>query len=390
MYRNDSLSSDALIQAKVDAICVRALFARARKGAMLAPLAMLFIGWMEKDVVSTPILVAWMIVNAIAGLFNFLLTSHLLKHPPPDERMAYWHQWEFVIRLSQGVIWGSAAILFHVESPNSLGNDLSVLVVLVSVSAVTLVNIASSTRILAGFCVGILLIPAAYYFWIGGTTHTMFGFGLILLLLVELETGREAYRQFAGGVRWGVLNKETSMQLEIRNRELDELNQQLSTIAIHDKLTGLYNRHFIVEQLAMQHDLFLRYGTACSLVLLDLDHFKQVNDMHGHAAGDSTLVAFSRCVEKELRHGDIFARYGGEEFLLVLPSIDLDAALQLANRIRVKIASAPLVEQPMLLTVTASFGVAQLRIDESVEQWLNRADKALYRAKGSGRNCVMT
>ena len=390
MYRNDSLSSDALIQAKVDAICVRALFARARKGAMLAPLAMLFIGWMEKDVVSTPILVAWMIVNAIADLINFLLTSHLLKHPPPDERMAYWYQWEFVIRLSQGVIWGSAAILFHVEGSNSLVNDLSVLVVIVSVSAVILVNIASCTRILAGFSVGILLIPAAYYFWIGGTTHTMFGFGLILLLLVEVETGREAYRQFAEGVRWGVLNKETSMQLEIRNRELDELNQQLSTIAIHDKLTGLYNRHFIVEQLAMQHDLFLRYGTACSLVLLDLDHFKQVHDMPGHTAGDSTLVAFSRCVEKELRHGDIFARYGGEEFLLVLPSIDLDAALQLANRIRVKIASAPLVEQPMLLTVTASFGVAQLRIDESVEQWLNRADKALYRAKGNGRNCVMT
>jgi len=389
MYRNDTLSSNAVVQAKVDAICIRALFSRARKGAMLAPFAMLFMVWMEKDVLSIPVLVGWLIVNAIPDLFNFLLTSHLLKHPPPDEKMAYWHQWEFAIRLTQGLIWGSTAILFHIEGTNSLVNDLSVLVVLVSVSAVILVNIASSIRILTGFSLGILLIPAAYYFWLGGPTHILFASGLLLLLWVELETGREAYRQFAEGVRWGVLNKETSMQLEIRNRELDELNQQLSTIAIHDKLTGLYNRHFIVEQLEMQHDLFLRYGTACSLVLLDLDHFKQVNDFHGHAVGDATLIAFSRCVENELRHGDIFARYGGEEFLLVLPTIDLDAALQLSNRIRLKIASAPMIEQPDTLTVTASFGVAQLRIDESVGEWLDRADKALYRAKGNGRNCVM-
>lgn len=389
MYRNSSASSDIAVQAKVDAICIRALFSRARKGAMLAPFAMLFMVWMEKDVVRMPVLVGWLLVNAIPDLFNFLLTSHLLKHPPPDEKIAYWHQWEFAIRLTQGLIWGAAAVLFHVEGANSLVNDLGVLVVLVSVSAVILVNIASSTRILAGFSFGILLIPAAYYFWLGGATHILFGFGLLLLLWVELETGREGYRQFAEGVRWGVLNKENSMQLEIRNRELDELNQQLSTIAIHDKLTGLYNRHFIVEQLEMQHDLFLRYGTACSLVLLDLDHFKMVNDMYGHAGGDATLVAFSQCVENELRHGDIFARYGGEEFLLVLPKIDLDAALQLSNRIRLKIASAPMLGEPMQLSVTASFGVAQLRIDESVGDWLDRADKALYRAKENGRNCVM-
>lgn len=389
MYRNDALSSDAVVQAKVDAICIRALFARARKGAMLAPFAMLFLVWMEKDVLSVPVLAGWFIVNVIPDIFNFLLTSHLLKHPPPDERMAYWHQWEFYIRIVQGLIWGSAAILFHIEGENSLVNDLSVLVVLVAVSAVILVNIASSIRIMTGFGIGILVIPATYYFWLGGSTHILFGFGLLLLLWVELEIGREAYRQFAEGVRWGVINKETSMQLEIRNRELDELNQQLSTIAIHDKLTGLYNRHFIVEQLEMQHDLYLRYGTACSLVLLDLDYFKQVNDVYGHTGGDATLVAFSKCVENELRNGDIFARYGGEEFLLVLPTIDLDAALQLANRIRLKIASTPMLLQPKPLSVTASFGVAQLRIDETVGDWLDRADKALYRAKENGRNCVM-
>lgn len=358
-------------------------------GAILAPLAMLFLCWVEKDVVSLFLAMAWLTLNISPYVINFVLTSHLLKHAPADQRIPYWHNWELVIRTAQGLCWGSAAIFFHVEGTDSFVNDLSVLTVQITVSAVTMVNLAPSLRTLVGFSSGILLIPAAYYFWLGDTQHVMFAFGLLILWVVELETGRNVNRQFAEGVRWGVVNEETSRQLESRNRELDELNQQLSTIAIHDKLTGLYNRHFVVDQLEMQQDLFLRYGSPCSLVLLDIDHFKQVNDVHGHAVGDDTLVAFSRCVEKVLRHGDIFARYGGEEFVLVLPVTYLEAALQFADRIRKLIASKPLLEQPVQLSITASFGVAQLKPGESVVEWLSRADQALYKAKAGGRNCVM-
>lgn len=358
-------------------------------GAILAPLAMLFLCWVEKDVVSLFLAMAWLTLNISPYVINFVLTSHLLQHAPADQRIPYWHNWELVIRTAQGLCWGSAAIFFHVEGADSFVNDLSVLTVQITVSAVTMVNLAPSLRTLAGFSSGILLIPAAYYFLLGDTQHVMFAFGLLILWVVELETGRNVNRQFAEGVRWGVVNEETSRQLESRNRELDELNQQLSTIAIHDKLTGLYNRHFVVDQLEMQQDLFLRYGSPCSLVLLDIDHFKQVNDVHGHAVGDDTLVAFSRCVEKVLRHGDIFARYGGEEFVLVLPVTYLEAALQFADRIRKLIASKPLLEQPVQLSITASFGVAQLKPGESVVEWLSRADQALYKAKAGGRNCVM-
>lgn len=376
-------------QAKINALCVRALFARARKGAMLAPLATLFMGWMVKDWVPLPVILGWVALTTLPDLVNFFLTSFLLKHPPPDERMPYWHNWQLGIRALVGMCWGLAIVFFHVDSANSFNNDLKVMVVLITVSAVTMVNISPSLRTLAGFSFGILLIPAAYCFWLGDTQHVLFGFGLVMLWAVELETGRDAYSQFIEGVRWGVLNQETSKQLEDRNRQLDELNQQLNTIAIHDKLTGLYNRHFVVEQLEHQHDLFVRYGTVCSIVMLDIDFFKRVNDVHGHAIGDSVLIAFSRKIEGELRQGDIFARYGGEEFLLVLPVTDLDAALQLANRIRSKVSGEPLVLQPVPLVTTASLGVAQVRADETVAEWLNRADQSLYRAKESGRNCVM-
>lgn len=356
---------------------------------MLAPFPMLFLCWLEKDVVSMPLILGWVIINTVPNFISFLVSSHVLKHPPADERMPYWHNWQLLIRLIQGLCWGVAVLFFHVEGENSFINDLSVLIVLIAVSAVSMVNMAPSLRTLVGYSSTILLIPAGYYFWLGDTQHVLFAFGLLLQWIVELEAGRDAYRQFVEGVRWGVINQEISTQLEMRNNQLDELNQQLSTIAIHDKLTGLYNRHFIVEQLAMQHDLFVRYGTVCSVVLLDIDYFKQVNDRHGHAAGDNVLVAFSRRIERELRQGDIFARYGGEEFMLVMPITDLDAALHLANRILGEIAGTPLIDQPIPLNITASFGVAQLRSGEAVEDWLNRADQALYRAKGNGRNCVM-
>ncbi|MFA6903296.1 MAG: GGDEF domain-containing protein [Gallionellaceae bacterium] len=375
-------------QSRIDALCVRALFERALMGAMLAPLAILFLCWVEKDVVGLNLAIAWLTLNIFPYVINFFLTSHLLRHPPADKQIPYWHNWELVIRTTQGLFWGSAAIFFHVEGENSFVNDLSVLVVQITVSAVTMVNLAPSLRTLAGFSSGILLIPAAYYFWLGDTQHMMFAFGLLILWVVELETGRNVNRQFAEGVRWGAVNEETSRQLESRNRELDELNRQLNTIAIHDKLTGIYNRHFVVEQLEMQHDLFQRYGSPCSLVMLDIDHFKQVNDVHGHAVGDHTLVAFSRCVEKSLRHGDVFARYGGEEFMLVLPVTYLEAALQFSDRIRSLIAGKPLLEYPVSLSITASFGVAQLKPGEAVEDWVSRADQALYKAKASGRNCV--
>lgn len=376
-------------RAEVEAYCVRTLFERARLATMLAPLGTLFIFWVVHDVVSLPLVLGWMAVNTLPDAFTFLLTSRLLKNPPPQERIAYWHNWQVALRAMQGLCWGAAAVIFHADGTTFAVNDMIILLVLISISASSVVNMAPSFRTLVAFCASILAIPILYYFSLGDALYVKVAVGLCILLLVEMQFGWDAYRQFSGGVHQLVLNQQIRKQLETRNGELDGANQKLRVIAIHDQLTGLHNRHFIVDQLERQRELFMRHGNACSIVLFDIDHFKQVNDRYGHAVGDDVLVAFSRRVEELLRQGDTLGRYGGEEFMLVLPMTGLEAALHLADRVRNAMAACPVVDRPEPITVTASFGVSQLGRGDSVDDWLLRADEALYRAKDQGRNCAV-
>jgi diguanylate cyclase (GGDEF)-like protein len=368
--------------------CVRTLFERARKAALQAPMGTLFIGWIGMGTVSQPLLLGWMLLNTLPDAVTFWLTSRLLKNPPPDEHLRTAHNWQILLRFLQGLSWGAAAVILHIAGSSPL-SELTVLSVLISISAVSIVNMSPSLRTLAGFSLSLLGLPLIYYLWLGDAQHLTFVVGLLIVLIIEAQFGWDACRQFSDGMRQLVLNRKISRQLELRNRQLDELNQQLSIVATQDKLTGLYNRHFIVGQLEHQYDLFVRYGNVCSIVLLDVDFFKQVNDRYGHAVGDEVLVAVSRRIEGQLRHGDFLGRYGGEEFMLLLPMTNQEAAMQLAQRIRSALADVPLLDQPVSLTVTASFGVAQLRGGEAIDGWLLRADQALYRAKEHGRNCVM-
>jgi diguanylate cyclase (GGDEF)-like protein len=142
--------------------------------------------------------------------------------------------------------------------------------------------------------------------------------------------------------------------------------------------------------LKRQYEMFGRYGTVCSIVLIDIDHFKRVNDSFGHGVGDTVLVSLARCVEPLLRQGDFFGRHGGEEFILVLPMTNGVAAAQLAERIRNKLKECDLLAgQKDAWRISASFGVAEIRAGESLEAWLTRADQALYRAKEHGRDRVV-
>ncbi|MBU1424758.1 MAG: GGDEF domain-containing protein [Gammaproteobacteria bacterium] len=375
-------------RSEVYTLSVRALAERIHLANILSPLGTLFLVWYEKDTASLSSLFAWAVSISLIQAVTFGNTGRLLRHSIPEEKVRYWHNGQTVWSVLEGMCWGSAAIFFHSAGSANLVNDVTVLIVIIIVACLSIFALAPSYRTFISFTSSALLVPAAFYFWSGDINNTPYIIGIFTLLLALVILGRVSNRDFVEGVRRLVLIQRISKQLEQRNRQLDDLNRQLNAVAIHDQLTGLYNRHFIVDQLERQHESFARYGNACSIVMVDIDLFKQVNDRYGHLVGDEVLVAFSRLMESMMRQGDLIGRFGGEEFLLVLPMTDAAEATQLAQRIHARLASAPLVDQPAMLVVTASFGVAQIRNGESIDDWLQRSDQAMYRAKESGRNCV--
>ncbi len=163
--------------------------------------------------------------------------------------------------------------------------------------------------------------------------------------------------------------------------------QHIAALATHDALTGLWNRRQIDLDLEAAVKHAERQGSALCVALVDVDHFKNINDRHGHAMGDEVLKAVAGCLQGSLRGGDQVARFGGEEFLLLLPATTMAQATALAERLRARLEvmqALPAGERP----VTASFGLAAWRGGESAADLVRRADQALYRAKGSGRNRV--
>ena len=180
----------------------------------------------------------------------------------------------------------------------------------------------------------------------------------------------------------------TSTGILLMHKErADELTYRL---AATDPLTGVYNRRTFIELAGMALARAQRTRTPLSLVMLDLDHFKRVNDRHGHLVGDEVLKSFVRLVETCLRREDLLVRFGGEEFCVLLPEATLEGAMVLAERIRNLVAETTLAVDKTAVKVTVSSGVDSIRGGEqsSVETLLERADQALYRAKTAGRNQV--
>ncbi len=168
-----------------------------------------------------------------------------------------------------------------------------------------------------------------------------------------------------------------------------EKQVELIGLATKDPLTGMNNRLGLDRAAARHMEAASGSGVPLSLMLLDLDHFKQINDQHGHHAGDVVLNAVAARIEEALRDSDTAFRVGGEEFLVLLPGADLEQARQVAERLRRKIAAAPFPIEQRRLWLTASFGVVEWRIgQENWQQCMQRADRALYRAKNAGRDRV--
>lgn len=187
--------------------------------------------------------------------------------------------------------------------------------------------------------------------------------------------------------------------LSRRNSELAAALAKNRRLAVHDDLTGTYNRRHIMQMLEQEQLRAQRTGRGFSLCLMDLDHFKRINDCHGHLAGDEVLRQFALLVLGEIRTLDRvgrdnalgeenFGRFGGEEFLLLMPETDLDGAHVCIERIRRKVAGTPFQVEGKPVTLTMSCGLAVFRPGEDLRATLARADQALYQAKEAGRDRV--
>lgn len=187
--------------------------------------------------------------------------------------------------------------------------------------------------------------------------------------------------------QWLILSVFILVFLLYRFYVLRQYNEKLKRLTITDNLTQIYNRMKLDSELEQQANLYQRYQQSFSIMIIDIDHFKQVNDQYGHQSGDVVLVEFTQVIQKHIRKTDIFGRWGGEEFMLIIPNTDIHKALIQAEKLRLLVAKHNF---KVLGHLTASFGVAQFdEENNTIQKLISKADKALYEAKNQGRNRVV-
>jgi len=184
----------------------------------------------------------------------------------------------------------------------------------------------------------------------------------------------------------------TGKRIVTLERSLRAANEENRRLSVTDPLTGVHNRRFLMEQLPREIDRASRYGRQLSMVMCDVDHFKLVNDQHGHLTGDEVLKLVAASLQKNVRTSDWIARYGGEEFVIVLPETPISNAQRVAEHLRAGIGMAPLATTSAAIAVTASFGVTGWEKlvpgSATLDELIGRCDSCLYTSKSLGRNRV--
>jgi len=345
-------------------------------------------------------IVVWVILTFFINFYT-IYTSFQFNHSLPSYQIKFFRRRQHFLHILSGLAWSSAFLILAAPFDAETGTYRVAAVVAILIAISSASKAASFTGML-GFVVGAASL-SAWHFLSNFDSFSWWFFGLMGLITVTLMFGWMMAGYIHKHAETRLLNlgyidelralneklEKTNEDFIKRNLELQDIQEQLKMLASNDALTGLYNRRYILERIEEKLPEIRRYQLDCCFVLMDIDHFKDVNDHYGHVAGDEVLKAVSQTLTSGVRQGDIVARYGGEEFLLFLPMTDIEAAQILVERLRLALEKAEHVLEYDKLKVTASFGIAQHDIHDSADRTIAKADKALYLAKEAGRNCIM-
>jgi two-component system cell cycle response regulator len=255
------------------------------------------------------------------------------------------------------------ATCFLYQPLNLMIQAIGIIVIITSLFLISnrLINLLLLSFVLVTlFMIGSILLPAKR------NVNDLVAVGVFLVIMI-------------------VLNSIAFLQTNYYRRKQYVVSMQLHQLSHTDSLTGIYNRQKFNESFEHEFNRSQRYSSSFSLALIDIDHFKTINDTHGHPQGDRVLTQIATLIQKSLRTTDIFARWGGEEFILLLPETKRSQAAEIANRLRLKVEK---LNSASNLQVTCSIGVVESRSQDTIETLLQRVDDQLYTAKQKGRNQI--
>jgi diguanylate cyclase (GGDEF)-like protein len=351
--------------------CVHAL----RRTLATTPAGWLLVAWLSWGRVPQERIGLWLAAFMLTWLLNLWVLRRVVRDGARIDRHAT-HL--LAVASLDGLAWGSMIWLLMGHDP---GLDPWLIALLCGVGAVNApvyITHIQAYRAQIGSVWAMAVLAPALHVGPGNALEVIFGLSIFYALIAYYM--QSIAERILEGIRLQLTNAGLAEQLQ---SALQLVEHEAST----DALTGQANRRALGVLLKQQAELAERSQKPFSVLLLDIDHFKQINDAHGHGVGDEALRAFASRVREHLRQGDICARYGGEEFVIVLPGTPLPAALEVAERLRRGVAGAALLATPPVRT-TVSIGAAQYETGHSVEALLQVADKAVYAAKRGGRNQI--
>lgn len=365
---------------------MRQLAVREIGAALSSPLASCLLVYILSGQADAHRVELWLACQLSFALSSLLLATLLLRRLDPASTRQKLVNVLLATLTLEGLTWGLAPVVLTTSDPVLTVVTLTFVCVACSLSLHTLCLHRTAMVI---FILS-LMLPSALTHVFGETRlDLIMGFGALVVMGLCLFYGLMSGRMAREGINALVQSAMLADQLKSNNADLRTALRAIRQMATRDPLTQAYNRRALLEFLEREMVAQDRGGQSIGVLLIDVDHFKQVNDSFGHLTGDDVLKALCHRLDTLMRGNDFLARYGGEEFVCLVHVADEQQLLAAGERIRAAVADKPILSKPEPLHIQVSIGAAMRRRGEEGNALFSRADKALYKAKNAGRNQVM-